>query len=277
MSAHLSIGEFSKLTHLSVKALRHYHDVGLLVPARVDPESRYRRYDAGQAADAQLIRRLRALDMPIESVRDVVAAVDTRHRDAVIAAHLAAMEAQLERTTEVVSSLRAFLEHPGGDVLVERRTLPDVHALAISSQVAHAHVERWLGAAFDELASAADDLAVETSGPGGGVFAAELFAEDLGTVTAYLPVAATSPSPIGGRACVTTIAGCEVLVAEHAGPFADLDLTYATLGATANRLGIATDGAIREIYLVGPDQTADPLHYRTEVCWPIEPARQRSL
>ena len=64
--ATLSIGEFSKLTHLSVKALRHYHDVGLLVPAAVDRGSRYRRYDAAQARDAQLIRRLRALDMPID-------------------------------------------------------------------------------------------------------------------------------------------------------------------------------------------------------------------
>ena len=72
----MSIGEFSKLTHLSVKALRHYHEVGLLVPAAIDRESRYRRYEAAQARDAQLIRRLRALDMPIESIRVVTTAAD---------------------------------------------------------------------------------------------------------------------------------------------------------------------------------------------------------
>jgi MerR family regulatory protein len=39
MHARLAIGDFAKMTHLSVKALRHYHDVGLLVPAEIDPAS----------------------------------------------------------------------------------------------------------------------------------------------------------------------------------------------------------------------------------------------
>jgi hypothetical protein len=33
----LAIGDFSRMTHLSVKALRHYHDVGLLEPAEGRP------------------------------------------------------------------------------------------------------------------------------------------------------------------------------------------------------------------------------------------------
>ena len=36
MDVLLTIGEFSKMTYLSVKALRHYHDVGLLEPAAVE-------------------------------------------------------------------------------------------------------------------------------------------------------------------------------------------------------------------------------------------------
>ena len=44
----LTIGEFSRMTHLSVKALRHYHDVGILEPAAIDPYSGYRSYAADQ-------------------------------------------------------------------------------------------------------------------------------------------------------------------------------------------------------------------------------------
>ena len=66
------------------------------------------------------------------------------------------------------------------------------------------------------------------------------------------------------------MSGGDVLVATHVGPFADLDRTYAVLGATANELGIAGDGAIRELYVVGPDVTDDPLRFRTEVCWPVD-------
>jgi DNA-binding transcriptional MerR regulator len=38
----LTIGAFSRLTHLSIKTLRYYHEVGLLEPAVVDPDSGYR-------------------------------------------------------------------------------------------------------------------------------------------------------------------------------------------------------------------------------------------
>ena len=41
MDGLLTIGDFSRMTFLTVKALRHYHDVGLLEPARTDPSSGY--------------------------------------------------------------------------------------------------------------------------------------------------------------------------------------------------------------------------------------------
>ncbi len=42
MSTLVSIGDFSRMTHLSIKALRFYHDQGLLEPTRIDPDSGYR-------------------------------------------------------------------------------------------------------------------------------------------------------------------------------------------------------------------------------------------
>jgi len=49
----LTIGSFSKMTYLSVKALHHYHDVGLLEPAVVDTASGYRHYSTAQGGRAQ--------------------------------------------------------------------------------------------------------------------------------------------------------------------------------------------------------------------------------
>ena len=264
----LSIGEFSKLTHLSVKALRHYHDVGLLVPAAVDRESRYRRYDTSQTHDAQLIRRLRDLDMPIDAIRNVVTAADGEARDAAIAAHLAHMEDELVRTQEVVASLRALLAEPRLDIGVERRRLEHLTALAIRAEVTRPHVESWCAAAFGELWRAVAEIGAHVTGPGGGMFSAAFFADDDGPVVAYVPVSA-APAAAPGRVEVVDVSGGDVLVATHAGPFADLDRTYAVLGAAANELGISGDGAIRELYIVGPDVTDDPLRFRTEVCWPI--------
>ena len=75
-AGYLPIGDFSRATHMSVKTLRHYHRVGLLEPAEVDPYTGYRRYTTGQIPAAQIIRRFRDLDMPIEEIQGVLAAPD---------------------------------------------------------------------------------------------------------------------------------------------------------------------------------------------------------
>ena len=59
MGSNLSIGDFSRITHLSVKTLRHYHDVGLVAPAHIDPATGYRYYSHAQIPTAQVVRRLR--------------------------------------------------------------------------------------------------------------------------------------------------------------------------------------------------------------------------
>jgi DNA-binding transcriptional MerR regulator len=84
----LSIGAFSRLTHLSIKTLRYYHEVGLLEPAVVDPDSGYRYYRPGQAHSAHLVRRFRDLGLPVADVKAVLAAPDLTARDAILAGHL---------------------------------------------------------------------------------------------------------------------------------------------------------------------------------------------
>ncbi len=68
MPGSLTIGDFSRVTFLSVKTLRHYHRVGLLEPADVDPVTGYRRYTSVQIPIAQVIRRFRDLDMPLDDI-----------------------------------------------------------------------------------------------------------------------------------------------------------------------------------------------------------------
>jgi hypothetical protein len=50
MSVLVSIGDFSRMTHLSIKALRFYQDQGLLEPARIDPATGYPPARAGHCS-----------------------------------------------------------------------------------------------------------------------------------------------------------------------------------------------------------------------------------
>ncbi|MBF8189658.1 MerR family transcriptional regulator [Nonomuraea sp. K274] len=68
----LSIGAFAFVSGLSISALRHYDEVGLLKPAFVDPATGYRRYGSEQAGRARLIGALRGIDLPIDAIREVV-------------------------------------------------------------------------------------------------------------------------------------------------------------------------------------------------------------
>ena len=65
----LKIGEFSKLSMLTVKALRFYEKQGLLVPAEVDEHSGYRLYETAQLETAALIKLLRSLDFSVDEIR----------------------------------------------------------------------------------------------------------------------------------------------------------------------------------------------------------------
>jgi DNA-binding transcriptional MerR regulator len=106
----LTIGDFARATHLSVKALRYYHSVGVLKPAAIDPATGYRRYRTDQIAVAQIIRRFRSLDMPIEDIQSILAAPDVAIRSQVIATHLNRLEELLDRTHRATASLRDLLQ-----------------------------------------------------------------------------------------------------------------------------------------------------------------------
>ena len=102
----LPIGRFSRLTGLTVKALRHYDEVGLLRPAAVDDDTGYRYYAPDQAGVAQAIASLRRLEMPLDDVATLVrtddpaavrrALVDHQRRTAIRAAELNVILQQLQ-------------------------------------------------------------------------------------------------------------------------------------------------------------------------------------
>src|SRR5580700_6598698 len=164
MPAALTIGNFSCATHLSVKTLRHYHRVGLLVPADVDAGTGYRRYTTDQIPTAQVIRRFRDLDMPLDAIHAVLEAPDLRTRNELISTHLASLEQNLARTQSAVASLRDLLARPA----------------AVTAVISMDDLVPWYLGALGERHATLDALGVPASGPAGGIYAGELFAHERG-------------------------------------------------------------------------------------------------
>ena len=267
MPALLTIGEFSRASYLTIKTLRHYHDVGLLEPAQVDSSSGYRYCRADQIATAQTIRRLRELEMPVEQVKGVLHAADARERNALIAAHLQRMEQQLDRTTAAVASLRALLQEPEGTIAVEFRAVPATPALSISAVVSLDALVSWWTAAFEELTGTLAANGLRPAGTSGALYAQEVFEQAHGEVVVFVPIAEQVTAT--GRARPVTVPAAEVAVTIHHGAHDDFDRSYGALGRFLAEHDLKVEEPVREYYLVGPRHTEDTSQWQTEIAWPV--------
>jgi DNA-binding transcriptional MerR regulator/effector-binding domain-containing protein len=267
MSSTVSVGRFATMTHLSVKTLRHYHQVGLLEPAEVDPDSGYRYYALEQLPTAQLIRRLRDLRMPVADVRAVLIAGSASERDRLIASHIGHLEAELAETQAAVKSLRALLESGSGQHPVHRRAESSFGVLAITEDgLEAASIQTWLRDALHELRCAAEDSGAQVTGPAGGLYDECLFRYEPGEATVFIPVA--TPRELG-RIKPLVIPAAEVVVTTFYRAHADIDLAYAHLGSYVAEHDLDVGWQLREYYHRDGSHTADYTQWRTEIAWPI--------
>jgi len=107
----LSIGAFAMFTGLSINALRHYDDVGLLRPASVDDATGYRRYRSAQIGQARLICALRAIDLPIDQVRQVLADSEGKALATVLPRHRRQLLDQAQVLTQMARTADRYIEH----------------------------------------------------------------------------------------------------------------------------------------------------------------------
>lgn len=119
----LTIGRFADTTDLTAKALRHYDEIGLLVPARVDPDNGYRYYDPAQVEDAVTIRRLRALELPLDEIKDLLDAEGDTLRDR-LAVHGYRVAEELRDKHSLLIELNALVEGGGDPLVVQIRDIP---------------------------------------------------------------------------------------------------------------------------------------------------------
>ena len=151
MRAGLSIGDFSRITHLSIKTLRRYHEAGLLEPAVVNPHTGYRYYTTAQVPTAQVIRRFRDLGMPVREVAELLSAPGPEARSALITDYLGRLETQLAETRAAVTSLRRLLQPASPPLQIELRAAQPLTTAAIRATVDHGEVLAWYGEAMAEL------------------------------------------------------------------------------------------------------------------------------
>ena len=264
----LRIGPFSRASSLSIKALRTYHEQGVLVPAEVDPTTGYRVYAADQLLDAAVLRRLRELDVPLRKIAEVLVARDPAVTERVLAEHTRAMQQRLDDTVRIIGQLQRGVDEPALHTPVHVRDEPACHALMRDGGVDVGMFAAFLEESFALLADVVDGLGTQPVDVPGGLYSHEIADDIVEHVTAYLPIAEPIEVPRRLGVRLGEIPATKVAVAVHLGGYTDIGDTYRHLGRWVAVHATPRSQPVRERYLVSAP-SPEP-EYCTEIQWPVE-------
>lgn len=260
------IGAFSKITSLTVKALRYYDEQGLLRPSARD-ESGYRLYSEEDYQTARRIALLRRFGFSIAELRDVLRGSGS---DDELAVYLQEKRSLLEREVRrkqaqidvLEKALASFSQQKGEDKAMEpeQKTLPALWVLSARFCGAYPEVGAHIGALYKAAKGSA-------CGPPFSLYYDEEYREGDADIELCLPVRE-------GTRGAKRLAGAKALSLLHIGPYDSLGPAYKRLLDTARAQGLNCLSPSREIYHKGPGMifkgNADA--YRTEIAVPVRPA-----
>jgi len=263
-----TIGEFSKITGLSVKTLRFYHEKGLLAPAAIDPASGYRLYDERNIDRALAIKALRSLELSLDEIaeilkvssedEDVLVYLD-RHRDS-LAERIRRLRGAAERIDEVLRQQRDSRDRrtdAGGRAAVEERDLDDVLVAGVRMVGQYRDLGKGIG-------TLARRLGGNIAGKPFCLYYDGEYLEEGATFEPCFPI--RREARIDG-VDVRRLAGGRCVALTHRGPYEQLGATYARILRYAKQRGYELKLPTREVYLKAPGMIfrGNPQKYLTEI------------
>lgn len=262
----LKIGEFSKLSHLTVKALRFYEKEGLLIPQTTDPWTGYRFYETTQLEDAAGIRSYRQLGLSIEEIKAIQSGADRKYILSSKAQELENQKADIDTRLSIINHI---LEEDDMKYQVTVKDIPE--AIVYYSEVRVKH--------FSGMMSIIPELGAECLALNPGIQCAVPpyeFCEYLdeehrdSDILIRHNEAVDRCGTAGGRIRFRTIPAVKVLSIFHKGAYDDIGQAYAFIMKYAEANGYKPAGLARECYIDGIWNKESVEDWLTEIQLPIE-------
>lgn len=266
-----SIGEFSKLTQLTVKTLRFYHEQGILVPAFVDPDSGYRYYNPDQIELARAITYLRGLEFSVGEIRDLLQSDGDDDLLAILERQHAAVKGRIKALGQAARSLEQFINEER-EARNMAQTIDDVQEKKLDPLlVAGIRMKgRYsdCGTAFGRIGRS---FGRYLCGKPLMLHYDTEYHETDADFEACMPIRqkkevdGVSVYELPGGRCVSLV---------HRGPYDELSRSYARIFQHLNDRKLHAIVPTREVYLKGPGMIfkGNPKKYVTEIQILVEPA-----
>ena len=271
-----SIGEFASIGRVSVRMLRHYDEIGLLPPARVDPCSGYRSYEGRQFAVLGGILAFKDLGFRLNEVARIVHGdVDADALHEMLAARRTELAQQLDLDAARLRRLDARIRHIEGEPLMsiittELKPLPAQHvaqASAVAPGFGPENISPVIGPLFDRLYR---DLRAAGVRPGPHSIAMyeaiESGAGEGARAYAAFPVGADVAAGTGFT--ITDVPAAELAATTiHYGSMATIGDSWQALHAWIEDNGYELAGVCRELYVVSEPEPQE--NWVTELQQPV--------
>ena len=265
----LKIGDFSKLSRVSIRMLRHYDDIGLLKPAETDPFTGYRDYGEEQQAVSGRLTAVQDQGVYLAESRALVEIYDDREK---LDALLTSREEELSRLSKETEYRLMLLETARKRLREEQnmnyditvRTIPERYAATVQMVVPRYEDEGRLWGMMAEcrtpLIPAEPCLAAAT-------FLDREYKEENVEIMVSMTVKGTYEDT--DHVKFKTLPEVKVASCVIKGSYAQMGEATAAVASWIHENGYQVNGPMFNIYHVSPNETRNPNEYVTELCFPI--------
>ena len=255
----LTIGQFSTLTRLSVRMLRHYDTHGVLVPADIDPWTGYRRYVPHQLADAADLRNLRDVGFGVSALKILLAARGTPAWTDALRTQRESLLAELHAASGRVALVNRLLDQgePTMPITLDRTTVPATTLVTLRGTVPTYADEHLLWGRMLPLLQA---QGITPIGPCGVIEHDAEYTEQDVDLSIFFPVAPGTSAE--GPLEIVDLPERDCLVARVRGPYTQITQAHVliTQRLAADDLRVRAEGTVADRvfnhYLTTPDQVA---------------------
>ena len=269
------IGEFSRLSLVSVKALRYYDELGLLKPMRVDEFTGYRYYSASQLARLNRILAMKDMGLSLEQIALLLDKEPTpdeirgmlRLKQVELHQQLAEGQARLARIEAWLQAFEQETTMPTYDVILKKVApvkVAQVRGIAPSME----QLGPTLDGLFNQVIAYVSQQGANFAGPAITVYySMEENDHDIG-VGACMPFEGSLPG--NEQVEVVTLPAVETMASTiHHGPFSTLNQAYNDMLKWIEANGYRISGPNRELNLEY-ERGGDQSKYVTEIQFPVE-------
>ncbi len=269
----LKIGDFSKLSRISVRMLRHYDEVGLIHPVRTDPVSGYRYYDEGQLILAGRIASLRDMGFGLAGIADLLREQDRARVRERFELHYAELRGQAEEIGKKLRHTELQLARLGKDedmkaysYVVSVKELPARYVASVRSVLENYNYE---GRLWHILMSETKDQNLQPDDPclAFGLYHDEEYKEYDVDVEIQMTVSGRYQDT--EHVTFKEVPAVFVASAMHYGSYEEIQRANAAVVAWIEANGYEMNGQMFNIYHVSPHETQNPDELVTEVCYPV--------